>query len=106
MSSLCVVLTTLPDRAQAEDLGNKLVAEKLVACAQVTGPITSFFSWKSAPQQDQEFQVSLKTLQDRWTQVQQRILQLHPYETPQIIRLPVDAAHPAYERWVKSCLDQ
>ena len=77
-----------------------LVDAKLVACAQVTGPITSFYRWQGKVESATEFTLSLKTTKELALDLEARLQELHPYELPEIITTKLDRVNDAYRDWV------
>lgn len=101
MTGCCQVTTTLPDQAAAERLARVLVEERLAACAQVVGPVSSTYHWEGAVERAAEWYCHLKTTVGRLPALQARIGELHPYEVPEIIAVPVLAGNAAYLRWIE-----
>ena len=101
MTGCCQVTTTLPDKAAAELVAATLVAERLAACAQVLGPVWSTYVWKNQTEQAQEWYCHLKTTVPRFPDLQRRIRELHPYELPEIIALPILEGDEAYLQWIR-----
>ncbi len=100
MSRLNIVITTCGNREDAERLAKILVEKRIAACAQVSGPITSFYWWEGKLEKDQEFQVKFKVPAALYDKAQSTIKENHPYELPQIVALEVDKALSEYEKWV------
>ncbi|TFG48728.1 MAG: divalent-cation tolerance protein CutA [Gemmatimonadales bacterium] len=100
MTDAIVIICTFPEENGAACCADALVAERLAACVQVQGPIRSTFRWQGAVDHATEWYCQVKTSRERYPAVEQRIRALHPYETPEIIALPVIAGNPAYLRWV------
>ena len=94
------VTTTLPDREAANRIGRRLVEERLAACAQVIGPVSSVFWWQGEVESAGEWYCHLKTTASRVDDLIARIGELHPYETPEILAVPVAEANPAYLQWI------
>lgn len=94
-----VIYTTHPDKATAEKISNQLVKERLVACANIF-PINSAFFWEGTCQNEAEFVAIVKTRNKLAKKVASRILELHPYDVPAIVRWKV-TANKAYEKWIK-----
>jgi periplasmic divalent cation tolerance protein len=92
--SYVVVVTTLPDRDQA------LVRERLAACAQVLGPMDSVYRWKGALERATEWRLELKTAASRLAALERRLHELHPYDVPECIALPIAQGSDAYLRWL------
>jgi periplasmic divalent cation tolerance protein len=100
MSEHIVVTTTFPDEAGAMALAESAVGERLAACAQVQGPIRSTFRWQGAVDHATEWSCHLKTTRERYPALEARILELHPYEMPEIIAVPIVSGSAAYLRWI------
>jgi periplasmic divalent cation tolerance protein len=95
-----VVLTNLPDRAAAMRLADALVERRLAACVNVLAGCDSVYRWKGAVERATEVPVLVKSTADAWPALEQAIRELHPYELPEILRLPVAAGLEAYLGWV------
>ena len=94
------VTTTLPDREAANRLGRRLVEERLAACAQVVGPVSSVYWWQGEVESAGEWYCHLKTTASRVDALIARIRDMHPYETPEIVALPIAEGDEAYLRWI------
>jgi periplasmic divalent cation tolerance protein len=96
-----VVMITAPNREVARQIGLMLVERKLAACANLVAPIESIYAWKGQIQQEEEVLIILKT---RLALVESQIIpavqEIHPYEVPEIIALPIQAGLPAYLQWI------
>lgn len=100
MTDVVVILTTVPDAESAETIGRKLVEEQLAACVNIMPPMTSFYRWRGTIEREIEHQLVIKTIRPRVAEVQARLLELHPYELPEFIVLPIVDASMAYIEWV------
>jgi periplasmic divalent cation tolerance protein len=96
------VLTTAPSAEVAERMGGTLVEERLAACANVVPGIVSIFRWKGAVSHESEVLMILKTTTDAVDALRRRIVELHPYEVPEVLALDVRDGHAAYMDWVRS----
>ena len=105
MSNYIQVLTTLPTQAQAQHIAEAIVRQRLAACAQILGPITSTYWWKGQVEKTEEWLCLLKTRQEHYTQLEAALRQLHPYEVPEIIALPILAGFPPYLTWLQEETD-
>jgi periplasmic divalent cation tolerance protein len=94
------VTTTLPDRDAANRLGRRLVEERLAACAQIVGPVSSVYWWQGEVETASEWYCNLKTIAARVPALMARVRELHPYETPEIIVLAVVEGDAAYLGWI------
>lgn len=95
-----LVISNLPDRAQAEALAAHLIEARLAACVNVLAPCTSVYRWQGKIETASEVPVLIKTTQDRYPALEAAIRARHPYELPEIIAFPVTAGLPAYLDWV------
>jgi len=100
-SEIVIVLTTAPDVERADSWARTLVEERLAACVNVHGPMTSFYRWKGAVERDEERQVVIKTTREHVPALQLRLAELHPYELPEFLVLSVDGGSDAYVDWVR-----
>jgi len=101
VTGCCQVTTTLPDRTAADRVAHALVAERLAACAQVSGPIASTYRWKGEVERATECYCHLKTTVERLPALRNRLRELHPYEVPEIIAVPITDGDPSYLRWIE-----
>jgi periplasmic divalent cation tolerance protein len=101
MTACVQVSTTLPDRPAADRVATAAVAERLAACAQVDGPLQSTYRWQGAIETATEWNCRLKTTAERVPGLIARIRQLHPYEVPEIVAVPIADGDPAYLRWIQ-----
>jgi periplasmic divalent cation tolerance protein len=101
VTGCCQVTTTLPDRAAADRVAHTLVVERLAACAQVSAPIASTYRWKGVVEQASECYCHLKTTVERLPALRKRLRELHPYEVPEIIAVPIVDGDPGYLEWIK-----
>jgi periplasmic divalent cation tolerance protein len=94
-----MVITTLPTTEEAESLAEGILESRLAACVQMTG-IRSFFLWEKALQREDEVVLHIKTTEARYVELESYILEYHPYDVPEIIRLPIAGGLPGYLGWL------
>ncbi|MBI1403978.1 MAG: divalent cation tolerance protein CutA [Porphyrobacter sp.] len=94
-----LVWCPFPDADTARAVAGQLVEERLVACANLLGPIESLFLWNGVTESAAETGVLFKTAPAQLSATMERLGQLHPYETPAILGWPC-AAHPATAAWL------
>lgn len=94
------VTTTTETETDARRLARELVNRRLAACAQVSGPIRSYYWWKGSLEETEEWRCVMKTMSYLYVQVEAAIRELHPYTLPQIMAVPVQAALSEYLTWV------
>jgi len=104
MGGYCQVTTTLPDQTSAEQVATRLVEERLAACAQVLGPIGSTYWWEGKVEQASEWYCHLKTTLECLPGLQARIRELHPYQVPEIIAVPILQGNPDYLKWIQDAV--
>jgi len=95
-----VVLVTVPNAETAEKLAEALVGERLAACVNVLDGVRSIYRWKGAVERDDELLCLCKTTRDGFDRLRARVVELHPYEVPEVIALPIEAGHAAYLAWL------
>ncbi len=100
MSDTVIILTTVPAADVGTELADELVRRGLVACVNVLPPMVSVYRWKGEIQHDTECQVIIKTLAARVDAVQSALAELHPYDLPEFVVLPVVGGDPAYLAWI------
>lgn len=91
---------TAADEAEAEAIARTLVAERLVACANMLGAIRSFYWWEEAVQDDREVALVLKTRRANTERVIARVRDLHSYDCPCVVALDIEAGNPAFLEWI------
>jgi periplasmic divalent cation tolerance protein len=96
-----VVLTTVGNADSAQKLVETLVTERLVACGNVVGPMHSTYTWKGALCRDAEHLIVMKTRRELLETLLGRMRQLHPYECPEFLALPVEAGFAGYLDWLR-----
>jgi periplasmic divalent cation tolerance protein len=96
-----VVLCTFGSSRDAEEVGRTLVVEGLAACVNVLPEVKSIYRWKDEIKDDTEALALIKTTADRFDKLRARLDELHAYEVPEIIALPVAAGHAPYLAWLR-----
>jgi periplasmic divalent cation tolerance protein len=95
-----VVSTTLASEREASRLAELLVAARLAACAQVTGPVASTYRWQGAVESSVEWCLSLKTTRERYPALEAAVKEQHPYELPEIVAVSLEAGSEEYLAWI------
>lgn len=99
MDAVCMVMTAVDSEALAEALARQLVEARLAACVQLM-PVKSFYVWQGESRKEAEYLLLVKTRAALYAQVESFILAHHPYDTPEILQLPVVAGASAYLQWL------
>jgi len=93
-----VILVAAPPK-EAKALGERLVRERLAACANLVPKVLSFYWWQGKLQRNAETLIILKTPPQNVPRLLKRVRELHSYTVPEFLALPVDAANQAYVEW-------
>jgi len=101
-----IVLTTAGSVEEARRLGRTLVEEHLAACATLVPAVESIYRWQGAIETSIEILLLLKTTADQIAVLQTRLLELHSYETPEVLVLPVESGSSAYLDWLTASVRQ
>ena len=94
------VQITTPTKETAQQILQQLLEDRLIACGQIVGPITSLYHWEGKIEQSEEYLCLLKTTQASYPILEQRIIALHPYEVPEIIATTLTNGHADYLKWI------
>jgi len=95
-----LVLTNLPDSASAEKLAEYLISQKLAACVNMLAPCISMYEWQGKLEKTTEIPMVIKTTIQCYPALESAITELHPYELPEIIHVPVTGGLTAYLSWI------
>lgn len=101
MSKYCIVLTTLPEEFEVQEIIDSVLAEKLAACIQTIN-IGSHYTWKEKVCHDKEVLVLFKTTWDLYEVLEKHIKAIHPYETPEVIAIDIQAGSDDYLDWINN----
>lgn len=100
MTNARIVLTTVGLREVAEKLAQQLVERRLAACVNLVGPVRSVYRWKQKVQNEQEYLLLIKTTTEHAAQLQSAFKELHPYELPECLQLPIAGGSDDYLAWL------
>lgn len=98
------VVTTTESKEEAERIAAAVVAQRLAACVQVVGPMTSTYWWQGKVETAEEWLCLIKSRRALYAELEQMILNLHSYDMPEIIALPVDVGSRDYMAWLAANL--
>ncbi len=100
-----LVLCTVPDRETGKKIALRLVEQKLAACCNIVPGIFSVYRWKGNIEQDDEELLLIKSSPSLFPQLKQAIFELHPYDVPEIIALPITDGAQEYLEWMDQNLE-
>jgi periplasmic divalent cation tolerance protein len=100
MAEHLLAFTTLGNEEDAAKLARRLVERRIVACVNVSGPVRSFYHWKGNLEDDREFLLLMKTRRERFSDLEAALRELHPYDVPELIAVPIEFGSAAYLGWV------
>jgi len=100
MKRFILVLTTVPEEEIGQQIARVIVEERLAACVTVSSASQSFYRWKGKITNDQEYILFIKTRASVYDKLEARLKELHPYEVPEIIALPIERGSEKYLAWV------
>jgi len=101
-NKLLVVVTSLPDIETAKNLGRALVERNLAACVQITDGIQSIYRWKGKVCEEQEVLLSVKTTEDKWSEISTFMQSAHPYDLPEMLAFSPEQYDQQYSNWVSA----
>lgn len=99
---LFIVFVTHPDKAKAKELTTILVKENLAACVNILPGIESVYQWEGKIESGNEVLLLIKTVASKISNLEKRILELHPYSTPEFVAVPASYVTEKYMAWVNS----
>jgi periplasmic divalent cation tolerance protein len=105
MDAKKIVLTTAGSREEAQKIAHALVDRRLAACVNIVGSIESVYRWKDAVESAQEWLLIIKTTSEAFERVRQAIRELHSYELPECVQIPIEAGSEEYLRWIAENVD-
>lgn len=99
-----IVFVTTANKAEAEKISQALLKERLIACANIINPVTSFFFWSGKIDRTEECLVVMKSRRDLFLELAERLKGLHSYEVPEVLALPIIEGSAAYLGWLGEVL--
>ncbi|HET9199176.1 MAG TPA: divalent-cation tolerance protein CutA [Solirubrobacterales bacterium] len=100
MTDCVQVLTTVGSEEEAGRIARLLVERRLAACVQVVGPIVSRYRWRGAVEEEREWQLLAKTTRAAYEPVEAAIREVHSYDEPEIVAVPIVAGSAGYLAWI------
>jgi periplasmic divalent cation tolerance protein len=104
LNEYIIIFVTARDKQEAEKISQSLLAEHLIACANIISPVTSFFHWVGKVESAEECLVVMKSRADLFRQVADRVKALHSYEVPEVLAVPIVDGSKGYLDWMSVVL--
>lgn len=95
-----VIYCTVPDKRIAKEISKNLVKHRLAACVSAIDKVESVFSWDGELEKEKEILLIIKTLRVNFEKIKGLITDLHPYQVPEIIALPITDCSKEYMQWL------
>ncbi|MEO0206839.1 MAG: divalent-cation tolerance protein CutA [candidate division WOR-3 bacterium] len=99
-NSYIQVFTTVEKKEDAERIARIVVEKRLAGCVQILGPIKSTYWWKAKIESAEEWLCIIKSKKELYPELEKTIKENHPYETPEIIAIPIIAGYEGYLKWL------
>lgn len=100
VSERLLVMTTVARAEDAEYLAREVVERRLAACVNLLPPITSVYRWHGDVTREEERMLLMKTRADRFPALRDLLLEIHPYEVPEVIAVPLEGGSDGYLKWL------
>lgn len=100
MTEFLQITTAIDSKEGAQKIAQTLVERRLAACVHVTGPITSTYWWQGKMEIEEEWTCAAKTRKELYSDVEKTIREVHPYDEPEIVALPIVSGSQSYLDWI------
>lgn len=100
-SEFILVICNVPDKTVANSIAKQLVAARNAACVNILSGVQSIYVWDGQVCSDEEFTLFIKTTMQKYAELEKVVLELHPYEVPELIAIPIHFGSQKYLEWVK-----
>jgi periplasmic divalent cation tolerance protein len=97
-------MVTTTGKEEAETIVQRLLEARLIACANIVGPVSSRFHWSGKIEKATEYLILMKSRKDLFEKLSKAVKALHSYEVPEILAFPIVEGSKAYMDWLGSCL--
>ena len=102
--NLIMIMITSGSEQEAKTIIEKLLKNRLIACGNLIGPISSSFWWKDCIETSKEYLILLKSRKDLFNKIEKEVLRLHSYEVPEMIVFPIIDGSKDYLKWINTSL--
>ena len=100
-----IVIMTASKKEEAVKIVRSLLEDRLIACANIVDSVSSFFWWEGKIEEEKEVLVFMKSHESLFKKLSKRVNELHSYDIPEILALPVVEGSQSYLDWMKFCLE-
>lgn len=100
-----LVLTTTESEEEAEELGRMLVKDKLAACTNIVSGVKSIYRWEGKLEESEESLLIIKTTEENLQELKEKVVDIHSYETPELIAVSIDDGLKDYLDWLEKSVD-
>jgi periplasmic divalent cation tolerance protein len=100
-----VVLTTVASDQDAKILADAIVVQRLAACVQILPPMLSVYYWEGKVQSETEVLLLIKTVDEKFSELETYILTNHPYDVPEVVAIPASKVSQGYRSWLMEYLN-
>ena len=100
MSAHIIILSTVSNDVEAAKIARELVGRRLAACVNIVPAVRSIYRWKGKVHDDSECMLVIKTVRERFESVRLALCDLHSYDLPEVVALPIDAGDDSYLNWL------
>jgi len=100
MTEYIQIFTTIERREDAEKIATILTEKRLASCVQIIGPLLSIYWWKGNIEKTEEWLCIIKSKKNLYHELEKTILEIHPYQVPEILALPVFTGSKDYLKWL------
>ena len=100
MEEPVLLYLTCANNDEAKTIARTLIDERLIACANILGKMTSVYRWEGTVVEDEEIAVLLKTRRDMAARATERVKELHSYDLPCVVGLPIQGGNPDFIGWL------
>ncbi len=101
MSHELIVFVTTPNNDEAARIAEALVSERLAACVNIAAAVESIYRWEGKVTRDSEALMIIKTTDERYAELEQRVRQLHSYSTPEVVAIRIERGSEQYLKWLR-----
>lgn len=98
-----LVYCTCPDESVGHSIASRIVEKGLAGCVNIVPGLTSIYKWEGEMKSGTEILLLIKTPADRCAALTRELTDIHPYELPEIIAVPITSGHQPYLDWIKDC---